>query len=64
MDYNSNLNLENISELEENSIPENIMYVKNGKVFVNVSQKGILVPEEVNMKKEKAEDYIKLKRIT
>lgn len=61
MDYNSNLNLENISELEENSIPENIMYVKNGKVFVNVSQKGILVPEEVNMKKEKAEDYIKLK---
>ena len=61
MDYDSNIAQENISELAENSIPENIMYIRNNKVFVNISQKGILVPEEVNMKKEKAEDYIKLK---
>jgi N12 class adenine-specific DNA methylase len=45
----------------DNSIPENIMYIRKDKVFVNISQKGSLVPEELNIKKEKAKDYIDLK---
>lgn len=61
MNYESNITQKDIETLSDNSVPENTMYIRKDKVFVNVSQKGNLVPEELNIKKEKAKDYIDLK---
>lgn len=61
MDYEAAVSKKDIEALADNSIPENTMYIRKDKVFVNVSQKGTLVPEELNIKTEKAKDYIDLK---
>ena len=61
MNYEANISQKDIETLADNSIPENTMYIRKDKVFVNISQKGTLVPEELNIKKEKAKDYIDLK---
>lgn len=61
MNYEIEVSQKDVESLADNSIPENIMYIRKDKVFVNVSQKGSLVPEELNIKKEKAKDYIDLK---
>lgn len=61
MNYEANISQKDIESLADNSIPENTMYIRKDKVFVNISQKGNLVPEELNIKKEKAKDYIDLK---
>ena len=61
MSYENNITQKDIEKLSDSNIPASIIYVKDGKVFVNVQEKGISTPEQIKIAPDKAKDFLKIK---